>query len=98
MHHIHTYSGTGHVEIAALTQPKTFEKAFKEATKNAAIKLEDIKFFISKCIMRIKCIDEIQQNTLSAITNIGEIRVTATQPWALKQTENVFEENRPEKN
>ena len=78
----------------ALRQPKTFEKAFKEATKNAEIKLEDIQFFIAKGIMRIKCIDESQQNNLLAITKIGEIRVTATLPWGLKQTENVFKENR----
>ena len=47
--------------------------------------------------MRIKCTDERQQNSLSAISKIGEIRVTATLPWALKQSENVFRENRPEK-
>ena len=47
--------------------------------------------------MRLKCIDESQQSRLSAISNIGEIRVTATLPWALKQTDNVFRENRPAK-
>ena len=62
------------------------------------IKLEDIKFFVAKGIVRIKCIDERQQSSLLAISKIGEIRVTATLPWALKQSENVFRENRPEKN
>ena len=47
--------------------------------------------------MRIKCIDESQQNNLLAITKIGEIRVTATLPWGFKQTENVIKENRPGK-
>ena len=81
----------------ALKHPKTFEQDFKAATKISNLKAEDVKFFLAKGIIRVKCKNEKQQQDLSTIKKIGDIQVTASLPWALSQNENAVNQNRAKK-
>ena len=92
--HIYLESENQNLAKYALKHPKTFDQDFKAATKISNLKAEDVKFFLARGIMRVKCKNEKQQHDLSTVKKFGDIQVTASLPWALSQNEIAVKQNR----